>query len=290
MTELITMHTHSTFCNHAKDPLGDMVQAAVDAGIAHMAATEHYPIPDELDPSKRSTMPAERLEAYIDAVREQQKRDDIDVLLGCELDWLGKDETRALHASDFDRFDVVLGSIHFVDRWLMVSHKNMSRWKSVDLEAFWNRYVELWCEAAKSDMPFTVMAHADVVKKFSPKPEFNLTPLYERMARAAREGGRMVEVNTSGAYAECSEYYPSPSLLQAFRAEGVACTVGNRRALQGAHRARYRTRLRLHACCRLYAARRSYAWPWCAHGRFVMLTSRLSGRLLYSARHVITTC
>ena len=168
MTELITMHTHSTFCNHAKDPLGDMVQAAVDAGIAHMAATEHYPIPDELDPSKRSTMPAERLEAYIDVVREQQKRDDIDVLLGCELDWLGKDETRALHASDFDRFDVVLGSIHFVDRWLMVSHKNMSRWKSVDLEAFWNRYVELWCEAAKSDMPFTVMAHADVGKKFSP--------------------------------------------------------------------------------------------------------------------------
>lgn len=148
------------------------------------------------------------------------------MLLGCELDWLGKDETRALHASDFDRFDVVLGSIHFVDRWLMVSHKNMSTWKSVDLEAFWKRYVELWCEAAKSDMPFTVMAHADVVKKFSPKPEFDLEPLYERMARAAREGGRMVEVNTSGAYAECSEYYPSPSLLQAFRAEGVACTVG----------------------------------------------------------------
>ena len=36
----------------------------------------------------------------------------------------------------------------------------------------------------------------------------------------------MVEVNTSGAYAECAEYYPSPSLLQAFRAEGVTCTVG----------------------------------------------------------------
>ena len=33
-------------------------------------------------------------------------------------------------------------------------------------------------------------------------------------------------MNTSGAYAECAEYYPSPSLLQAFCAEGVACTVG----------------------------------------------------------------
>ena len=226
MTELITMHTHSTFCNHAKDPLADMVQAAVDAGVAHMAATEHYPIPDELDPSKRSTMPAERLQPYIEAVREQQKRGDIDLLLGCELDWLGDDETRNLYASDFDEFDIVLGSVHFVDRWLMVSHKHMSRWKHVDLEAFWKRYVQLWCDAAKSDMPFTVMAHPDVVKKFSPKPGFDLEPLYARMAAAAREGGRMVEVNTSGAYAECGEFYPSLPLLQAFRAEGVPCTVG----------------------------------------------------------------
>ena len=144
-----------------------------------------------------------------------------------------KDETRALRASDFDRFDVVLGSIHFVDRWLMVSHKNMSRWKSVDLEAFWKRYVELWCEAAKSDMPFTVMAHADVVKKFSPKPRIDLEPLYERMARAAREGGRMVEVNTSGAYAECAEYYPSPSLFAGVSRRGRCVHGGHRRALQG---------------------------------------------------------
>ena len=119
-----------------------------------------------------------------------------------------------------------VGSVDFLFTDLPYGRTNCKWDTPIDLEAFWNRYVELWCEAAKSDMPFTVMAHADVVKKFSPKPEFDLEPLYERMARAAREGGRMVEVNTSGAYAECSEYYPSPSLLQAFRAEGVACTVG----------------------------------------------------------------
>ncbi len=226
MTMLITMHTHSTFCNHAHDALPDMVQAAVDAGVERMAATEHYPIPDEFDPTKRSSMPIERLESYIEAVREQQKREDIDVLLGCELDWLGEDDTRNLHASDFDCFDIVLGSVHFVDRWLMVSHRHMSRWNSIDLQAFWDRYVQLWCEAAKSDMPFTVMAHPDVVKKFSPKPEFDLAPLYERMAKAAREGGRMIEVNTSGAYHDCGEFYPSPGILQAFCAEGVPCTVG----------------------------------------------------------------
>lgn len=226
MTKLITMHTHSTFCNHAHDALPDMVQSAVDAGIAHMAATEHYPIPDELDPSKRSTMPIERLGRYIESVREEQNRGDIDILLGCELDWLGEDETRNLKPSDFDGFDIVLGSVHFIDRWLVVGKSQSWRWEHADVEAVWKRYVDLWCDAAKSDMPYTVMAHPDVVKKFSPKPDFDLEPLYERMAQAARAGGRMIEVNTSGAYAACDEFYPAPALLRIFRDYGVTCTVG----------------------------------------------------------------
>ena len=42
MTDLITLHTHSTFCGHAKDPLAAMVDAASRAGVRVMAATEHY--------------------------------------------------------------------------------------------------------------------------------------------------------------------------------------------------------------------------------------------------------
>ena len=32
MTDLVTMHTHSTFCGHAKDPLSAVVDAAAQAG------------------------------------------------------------------------------------------------------------------------------------------------------------------------------------------------------------------------------------------------------------------
>ena len=46
------------------------------------------------------------------------------------------------------------------------------------------------------------------------------------MAEAARAGGRMVEVNTSGAYYACAEMFPAPGLLAAFRRAGVPCTVG----------------------------------------------------------------
>ena len=51
-------------------------------------------------------------------------------------------------------------------------------------------------------------------------------PEYQNVAEAVSATSGVVGTAPSGAYAECAEYYPSPSLLQAFRAEGVACTVG----------------------------------------------------------------
>ena len=60
MTDLITLHTHSTFCGHAKDPLGAMVDAASRAGVRVMAATEHYPVNERFDPFKHASMPPER--------------------------------------------------------------------------------------------------------------------------------------------------------------------------------------------------------------------------------------
>ena len=70
------------------------------------------------------------------------------------------------------------------------------------------------------------MSHPDLAKKFGYYPSFNLERLYNEMAEAARAGGRMVEVNTSGAYYACAEMFPAPGLLAAFCRAGVPCTVG----------------------------------------------------------------
>ena len=47
----------------------------------------------------------------------------------------------------------------------------------------------------------------------------------------------MIEVNTSGKYAPCAQYYPSPEMLEVFARAGVDCTVGTD-AHQAAHIAR----------------------------------------------------
>lgn len=234
----ITMHTHSTFCGHAKDSLSAMVDAAWEAGVRDMAATEHYPIGDALDPSHHSSMPVEMLAPYRAAVMaERARRPEMRILLGCELDWLGADDDRSFSAGAFDDFDIVLGSVHFLDGWLINSRREQDRWERVDVDEVWRRYIDAWCEAAASPMPFTVMAHPDVVKKFGRYPSFDLVPHYRRMAEAARAGGRMVEVNTSGRFSPRAEYYPALALLAEFARAGVACTVGTD-AHEAAHVAR----------------------------------------------------
>jgi histidinol-phosphatase (PHP family) len=57
-------------------------------------------------------------------------------------------------------------------------------------------------------------------------PTFPLDGAYAQMAEAARAGGKMVEVNTSGSYYACAEMFPAPALLKAFCQAGVPCTVG----------------------------------------------------------------
>ena len=225
--ELITMHTHSTFCGHARDTLSDMVQAASDAGIQAFAATEHYPLPERYDTFKTSAMPLSRLEEYKQAVmHERELHPEMDVLLGCELDWLGAHETRDLTHGALDDFDIVLGSVHFIDTWLINSSRFVDEWERRSVDAVWSEYIDLWCDAAQSDVRFDVMAHPDVVKKFGFFPSFDLHDAYKRMAEAARLGNRMIEVNTSGLRNPYSEFSPGPDLLKEFFQAGIPCTVG----------------------------------------------------------------
>lgn len=225
--ELITTHTHTGFTGHGEGTVRELVDAARAANIATLAVTEHYPLTDAFDPKDYLAMPAECLEAYVSAVEaERERAGDIEILLGCEVDWLGDDEDRVFSAGEFDRFEVVLGSVHFVDTWPFDDPAQRGHWDEVGVDAIWNRYFEVWCECVSSDMPFSVMSHPDLVKKFGLYPSFDPLPLYRMAAEALAESGRMVEVNTSGAYYACNEMFPSPRLLAEFCRAGVPCTVG----------------------------------------------------------------
>jgi histidinol-phosphatase (PHP family) len=225
--ELINMHSHTSYCGHAKDSMADMVAAAHAAGISTYAITEHYPMLEPYDLDGYVSMPYDRIDDYCAEARELRRAyPDMDIVLGVELDWLGDRETRDLSEEDWGRFELILGSVHFIDGWGFDDPAHRARWDEMGADDIWRRYFEIWCQAVTSDAPFHVMAHPDLVKKFGYWPSFDPTPLYRQAAEACAASGRMIELNTSGAHYACQEVFPGPSLLYEFCRAGVPCTVG----------------------------------------------------------------
>lgn len=238
--ELVNTHNHTGLTGHGQGTVEEVVEAAADAGISVLALTEHFPLSEAIDAPHYISMPAEDLEGYISQIlAARAKHPEMQILVGTELDWLGKDEDRNLDAIDWSRFDIILGSVHYLDLWPFDDPSQAGYWDEVGYDAIWERYFDQFCAAATSSMPYTVMAHPDLVKKFGkyPSAAFDRARAYRDAAEAARAGERMIEVNTSGATYACNEIFPRIDLLTEFRKAGVPATLGT-----DAHEPRFVTR------------------------------------------------
>jgi histidinol-phosphatase (PHP family) len=230
--ELIDCHVHTQRCGHATGSVDDYVAEGVRQGLCGMVITEHLALPEDLDPTHQLSMPACDLVDYlveVDFVRNRYP--DIEVVTGLEADFLPGREAetaaaiRAARAySDGARF--VLGSVHFIDDWAFDDPSRVEEWDNRDVDQVWRDYFERWIQAAKSGM-FDVMAHPDLVKKFGHFPSFDPREIYAEAANAAADAGVRIEVSTAGLRKPVGELYPGAEFLAAFRAAGVAATVGS---------------------------------------------------------------
>ncbi len=221
------MHTHTCFTGHGEGTVEELVAAACKAGVSALGITEHFPLTSAIDEPHYISMDPTRMAAYLsDIEKARERHPEIEILTGCELDWLGKDEDRIFTADDYAPFSLILGSVHLVDLWPFDDPEQKDHWDEVGPDVIWRRYFELWCDAVTSNAPFHVMAHPDLPKKFGIYPSFNLQSLYEQAAEACAASGRMIEVNTAGVHYACKEMFPAPAFLKAFFEAGVPCTVG----------------------------------------------------------------
>ncbi len=227
--ELVNTHCHTGYNGHAEGTVDQYVSAALAAHLSTLAFTDHYPLSLAMDPDAYVSVPWDKLDSYLEDVRRARlEHPELEIIAGCELDYLGADEDRSFASGELDRFELILGSVHFVDRWAFDDPAERDRWEEPGMaDAIWRRYFELWCEAASDkSLPYHVMSHPDLAKKFNYYPSFDLTPLYRQAAEAVASSGRMVEVNTSGSYYACAEMFPAPAFLRELCRAGVACTVG----------------------------------------------------------------
>jgi histidinol-phosphatase (PHP family) len=192
--------------------------AASDRGIAELGVSEHvYRFEQALEVWRHpfwELYAHDDLDEYCGFVREQT-----DLRLGIEADFVPGGEDRMANLLQARGFDYVIGSVHFL-RDGAVDMDDYSVWDSGrSVEEIWRRYFQTIGESAASGL-FDVLAHPDLVKYWSPTrrerplPEGDLRRYYELAMDGIAQSGIAVEVSTAGLRKRVGEMYPAPAFLQ----------------------------------------------------------------------------
>jgi histidinol-phosphatase (PHP family) len=188
---------------------------ARERGIGELGVSEHiYRFTDSLGIWRHPFWvenARDDLAEYCGFVREQT-----DLRLGIEADFVPGREDRTASLLESHDFDYTLGSVHFLgDEALDMDEYGV--WQSGrSAETIWTGYFDALADAATSGL-FDVLAHPDLVKVWGgarPLPDGDLRRYYEPAVEAIAETGIAVEVSTAGLRKPAQELYPAEPFLR----------------------------------------------------------------------------
>jgi histidinol-phosphatase (PHP family) len=210
-------------------------EAAEERGIAELGVAEHvHRFTAALDiwqhPFWRQNA-LDDVDAYCAWVR-----DDTDLRLGIEMDFVPGAEDRTAALLDARELDYVVGSVHFISEAEgAVDMELFTAWDPKDprrsAEAVWSRYFETVAQSAASGL-FDIIAHPDLVKYFGPThperiPKRDLRFYYEPTVEAFADAGVAVEVSTAGLRKPAGEIYPARAFLEMCAEAGVPVALSS---------------------------------------------------------------
>ncbi|WP_354698279.1 hypothetical protein DSM112329_03949 [Paraconexibacter sp. AEG42_29] len=188
---------------------------AEERGIAELGVSEHiYRFTAALDVWQHELWRGsakDDIDAYCAFVRE-----DTDLRLGIEADFIPGTEDRMADLLDARDWDYVIGSIHFLGDYAL-DMATYDIWDSKNSpEKVWGTYFTWLGEAAMSGL-FDVLAHPDLVKHWGrtrPFPEDDLRNYYELAMEGIAASNITIEVSTAGLRKPVNEIYPAPGFLE----------------------------------------------------------------------------
>jgi len=220
-TTRIDLHNHTTRCNHAEGTIEEYIERAIALGIDIYGFSEHAPM--DFDEGYRLSF--EEMDAYendILYVKEKYK-DQIEILLGYEVDWLpGHMDDRVLNAD----VDYLIGSVHFIDKWSFDNPEFIGGWKERNIDEIWQAYFEATEAMAKSGK-FDIVGHLDLIKVFKYLPKKDIRLLAKDSLKAIKKSGMVLEINTAGLRKPIEELYPSRGLLEEAYAMDIPITFAS---------------------------------------------------------------
>lgn len=209
--------------------IGRYVARARARAVQEIAITEHvYRFAEAhawLDDPFWREESTEDADAYCDALVAAREEAGLPVLVGVEMDWLAGRTAEIAAFLDGRPFDVVLGSVHFIDGRAIDDPTADDRdWLPV--EDLWTRYLDELTAAAGSGL-YDVMSHPDLPKVFGRRIPAHLDRMLDDAVGAIADAGVAVECSSAGLRKPVAELYPEPGLLARFRRAGVPVTLSS---------------------------------------------------------------
>ena len=232
---LADYHIHTELCQHAEGKASAFRARAVELGLPEICFTDHVPNPDGYDPVNR--MRLDQFPLYRTMVADLARTSQPVVLFGIEADYYNGCERFLQDWLPRQEFDLVIGSVHYIDNWGFDNPDERHVWDSVDVTNTWAAYFNLIGKLADSRLTDSrladsrladVVGHLDLPKKFGYRPSDRdlkemAQPALDRVAAA----GMAIEINSSGLRRPVHEIYPSALLLSLAKARDIPICFGS---------------------------------------------------------------
>lgn len=212
VTEL-TFSEHLYRCVEATPALGNIWERATDPTLR--ANTERDLLADR-------TMSLERYVEVILAAKDAG----LPVLLGLEVDFFPDTIDTVLELIEPYPWDVLLGSIHWIDGWWFDRTHSEFEWERLGPRRVYERYYQIMSEMAASGT-VDVITHPDRVKYLRKRFLTDQIDLYASFLEAAQRTNVAVEINTGGLRHPVHEIYPSPTFIRMIHEAGLAITFAS---------------------------------------------------------------
>jgi histidinol-phosphatase (PHP family) len=227
---LTDYHTHTYRCGHAIGTLDEYIESAIAKGIGEIGLTDHLWLYFE-DPAKRDSrwaMPEDQYaEHYAEMLAMRDRyRGRINVRVSVEADYIEGAEEQLTEILGRFEFDYVLGSVHFMDGWLIDDPEQAHRYREERVAEIYRRYYRRLQKAIALGA-FDLLAHFDLPKKFGFLPEEDLSDIVGETLDMVREADLAIEISTAGLRKTVGEIYPSPWILGEMRKREIPISLSS---------------------------------------------------------------
>lgn len=212
----------------------ETIEAAIKKGLSAICLTDHFPLPPDFNDLTKDVRV--KYPEYVELVvkTKNKYKNNIEVLLGAEFDWLEGYEEWIENEIQKYPFDYTIGSVHFVGN-IPIDYTREYFIKTLKvyggIKKLIRKYYEQIRELSTSNL-FDSIGHLDRIKVyndgnfFSEKEDWYRNEVLKTL-NAISKNTSILEINTSGIDKVCKEQYPSTWILKEAKKKDINLTLGS---------------------------------------------------------------